>query len=120
MATTQEKQERNWALLCHLSAFAGYVMPFGNIFGPLLIWLLKKDESPLVDYHGKESLNFQISLTIYALVGAFLLITIIGIPLGMLLLLFAVIAQIVLVIVAAVKVSSGEEYRYPFTIRFIN
>ena len=64
-----DKEERNWAMACHLSALAGYVIPFGNIAGPLLVWLLKKDEYSLVNEQGKESLNFQLSLLIYMLIG---------------------------------------------------
>ena len=60
--------ERMWGMLCHLSTFAGYLVPFGNISGPLIVWLVKKDEYAFVDDQGKESLNFQISITIYSLV----------------------------------------------------
>jgi hypothetical protein len=62
----EEQKNRNWAMGCHLAALALYIgIPFGNIFGPLIIWLIKKDEIPLVDEQGKESLNFQISLILY-------------------------------------------------------
>ncbi len=60
MATMNEKDARTWAMLCHIGAFAGYIIPFGHIIAPLVIWLIKKDESPFVDDQGKESLNFQI------------------------------------------------------------
>jgi uncharacterized Tic20 family protein len=106
---------RTWEVLCHLSALAGYVIPFGHIIGPLVVWLLKRGESPSVDAHGKESLNFQISVTIYAAVCMLLILVVIGIPM---LILLGVIS-LVLVIVAAVKASSGEFYRYPLTIRLI-
>ena len=56
-------------MLCHLSSLAGSVIPFGNIVGPLVVWLIKKDEYAFVDDQGKESLNFQISITIYTVVG---------------------------------------------------
>jgi len=58
------KDDRTWAMLCHLSGLAGYVVPFGNIFGPLIIWLIKRDQSWFVDDQGKEALNFQISWAI--------------------------------------------------------
>ena len=58
-------EEKNYAMLAHLLALAGLILPFGSIIGPLVIWLIKKDESPFVDKNGKESLNFQISTTIY-------------------------------------------------------
>lgn len=115
MAAMNEKDARTWAMFCHLGALAGYIIPFGNIIAPLVIWLIKKDESPLVDDQGKESLNFQISITIYALVALVLTLIIIG----FFLLLAVGIFALVMVIVAAVKVNSGEKYRYPLCIRFI-
>lgn len=107
-------------MLCHLAGLAGYVIPFGNIFGPLLIWLIKKEESALVDAHGKESLNFQISMSIYFLAGIVLMLTIIGLFIGLALIGLTMMAQIVFTITAAVKVTNNEEFSYPFTIRFIS
>src|SRR5258705_68928 len=54
------KDEQNWAMFCHLSALAGFLIPFGNIVGPVVVWLIKRAEMPLVEYHGKEAINFQI------------------------------------------------------------
>jgi uncharacterized protein len=107
--------ERMWAMLCHLSAFAGYLVPFGNILGPLVIWLIKKDQYAFVDDQGKEALNFQISIMIWAAVAAVLCFVIIGIPL----LIAIVIFSIVMTIIAAIKANGGESYRYPLTIRLI-
>lgn len=104
-----------WAMACHLSAFAGYLLPFGHIIGPLIVWLIKGKQSPQVDRHGKEALNFQISMTIYLLISAVLVFAVIGI----FLLAILSIADFILIIVAAVKTRSGEYYRYPLTIRFI-
>ena len=59
--------ERMWGMLAHLAAFSGVVIPFGHIAGPVIVWQIKKDEFPFVDYHGKESVNFQISCVIAAL-----------------------------------------------------
>ena len=110
-----EKNARTWAMLCHLSGLALFVgIPFGNIIGPLVVWLVKKDEFPFVDEQGKESLNFQISITIYAFVAALLVFIVIGIPLLMLL----ILADVILIVVAAVKTNSGQHYRYPLTIQF--
>jgi hypothetical protein len=65
---------RNIAMLWHVAAFAGYIgIPFGNIVGPLLVWLLKREESPFIDVHGKQALNFQISATIYAIISTMLI-----------------------------------------------
>jgi uncharacterized Tic20 family protein len=100
-------------MLCHLSTFAGLIgVPFGNILGPLIAWMIKRDEYPLVDDQGREALNFQISMTIYSLICAVLIITI---PLIFVLLVF----DIVVTIMAALAANKGEYYRYPMTIRLI-
>ena len=102
-------------MLCHLAALAGFLIPFGSIVGPLIIWLIKKDEFPFVDEQGKESLNFQISVAIYGIVSAILIIVVIGI----FLLIALVIADVVLVVMASIQTNKGESYRYPLTIRLI-
>ena len=112
---TAVPQPTTWAVVCHLSALAGLVIPFGNLGGPLIVWLLKKDELPVVNDQGKESLNFQISITIYVIVAVILSFVAIGIPL-----LFALgIFDIVFIIIAAVQASKGIDYRYPLSIRLV-
>lgn len=110
-----KNEEKNWGMACHLAALSLYIgIPFGNILGPLLVWMLKKNESSFVDEQGRESLNFQISVTLYLLVCLLLVFLLVGIPL-----LFVLgIAHLILTIVGAVRASSGENYRYPMTIRF--
>ena len=108
-------EERNMALLCHLISFVGFFVPFGNIVGPLVVWLVKREQSPFVDHHGKEALNFQISLTIYALASLLLMLILVG----FLLLPAVVVFGIVMVIIAAVRANEGVEYRYPLTIRLV-
>jgi uncharacterized Tic20 family protein len=72
---TLTKEERNWAMLSHLLALVGYfAIPFGNIIAPLIIYLVKKDESAFVADQARESLNFQISLSIYELISGFLVL----------------------------------------------
>jgi len=110
--------ERMWAMLCHLSGFAGYfgVVPFASIIGPLIIWLLKRDASQFVDFHGKEALNFQITMSIaYAITIALCFVLI-----GFFILPFLGIWLIVLVVIAAIKASNGEYFRYPLTMRLVN
>ena len=109
------KDERVWGMLCHLSALAFFIFPFGNIIGPLVIWLIKKEEYPFVDEQGKESLNFQISITIYAIGAAILIIILIGIPL----LIGLFIVDFILVIIAGIRANDGIHYRYPMCIRII-
>ena len=102
-------------MLCHLVALAGLAVPFGNVIGPLIVWLVKKDELPFVNDQGKESLNFQISMTIYMLVaGASMLLLI-----GFILLPIVALVDIIFTIVAAIQANTGQPYRYPMTIRFI-
>jgi len=109
------KEERTWAMLCHLTALGKYILPLGNILGPLIIWLIKKDQSWFVDDQGKESLNFQISMTIYLIIAGLSIFVLIGIVL----LPMVALADLVLIIVAAIKANEGVAYRYPLTIRFI-
>ena len=111
-----KKDENLWGMLCHLSALAGFVIPFGNIIAPLIIWILKKDEFPHVDDQGKESLNFQISITIYFIIGVILVFVAIGIVILPLIALFALI----MIIIASIKANDGVKYRYPLTIRLVN
>lgn len=108
-------EEKNWAVFAHLATFAGFIVPLGNIIGPLVIWLMKRDQSAFVDHHGKEALNFNISFTIYAIVAAVSIIVLVGLAL----LPIVLITWLVLVIVAAVRASSGEYYVYPFTMRLV-
>ena len=63
--TDANRNLRMWCMLAHLSALAGLIFPMGNIIGPLVVWLLKRDQSPEIDEHGKESVNFQVSMFIY-------------------------------------------------------
>ena len=109
------KDERTWAMLCHFSAFAGLIFPFGNFLAPLIIWLIKKEELPFVEDQGKEVLNFQISMTIYLLISGILCIILIGIPI----LIGLVIFCFIITIIAAISANDGTPYRYPINIRFI-
>ena len=117
-ALTQQ-EERTWGMLAHLLALAGYIVPFGHIVGPLVIWLIQKDKSAFVDQNGKESLNFQISMTIYLAVAIPLGILLVVICIGPLIPIALAVFDIVVVIMAAVKANGGESYRYPLCIRFI-
>ena len=112
-----------WTVLCHASALLGLVMPAaGHVVGPLLVWLLKRGESAEIDAHGKESLNFQVSMFIYTSILGVITFILVFVLIGFLLIpLFAVlfIADIVLVIVASLQANEGRLYRYPFTIRLV-
>lgn len=108
-------QVRNWALAAHLSAFVGAAI-WLSFLGPLVVWLVKRDEHPFIALHATEALNFNLSVLLYTVVGVILAFLLIGIPI----LILIGVAWLVLTIVAAVKAANGEEYRYPLTIRFIS
>jgi uncharacterized Tic20 family protein len=98
-----------------LSSFASFLIPFGGIIGPLICWSAKKNESAWVDYHGKQSLNFQLSILIYSLICIPLIFIFVGILfLGALLLM-----EFILVIIASVRTGQGEKFSYPLTIPFL-
>jgi uncharacterized Tic20 family protein len=108
-------EQRQWAMFAHLSALIGLIVPFGNVLGPLVIWLVQKDKMAFVDDQGKEALNFQITVFGAALISAFLMFILIGF-----LLIFVVgLGALVLTIIAAIKANEGVAYRYPLTIRLI-
>jgi uncharacterized Tic20 family protein len=101
---------------CHLSALSCWLgIPFGNIVAPLILWLLGKNESEFVNAQGKESLNFQLSISIYAFFSFFLMFILIGIPI----LIVLALLQIITVLIASVQASEGKSFRYPVTMRLI-
>src|ERR1041385_2320765 len=106
---------RTWCALCHASALLGVFLHFpGHLIPPLIVWLVKRDRSPEIDAHGKESVNFQISMLIYNAIAAVFCIALIG----FVLLPVLWILNAVFVIIAAIQASDGKFYRYPMTIRF--
>jgi len=108
--------DKNWAVIAHLSAIAGLIIPFGNVVGPLVVMLTKGKESDLVGDQAREALNFQITATIAFLIAMVLMFVLIG----FLLMPIIGIADLVLVIMAAVAASRGERYRYPLALRLIS
>ncbi len=111
-----ERRPSTWVLLCHLSPLVLFLgIPFGHLLGPLVIWLIFKDRDHVVDREGRKVLNFQITVTIYLALSALLMLILIGF------LLFGavLIADIVLSIRAAIKISNMEDYEYPFSYRFL-
>lgn len=135
---SREQNIRTWSMLCHLSALAGIIFPLGAVLGPLIIWLIKKNELPEIDPHGKASLNFQ--LTVFL---AYIVLTIImlgfwgfgfgfgvfwrspfsflfgwGFGIGMLLGLLN-LAALILAAVAGIKANNGESFKYPVAIPFV-
>jgi uncharacterized Tic20 family protein len=117
------RDARRWAMFCHLAGLCGLlpVVPaVGSIIGPLIIWQIKKDDFRFVDDQGKEAVNFQISVLLYALIGCLVcVITCVGIVLIPFVLAAVYVFDLVFLLIAGVKANSGEHYRYPLTIRLI-
>lgn len=106
-----KSDDKLWIVLSHLSLFLGV-----GIILPLIVFLVKKDESKMVRHHAKEALNFHISIYIYAVLCIPLFMIVVGVPL----LLLLGVGSSILAIVAAVRGAERQEYRYPLTIRFIS
>jgi uncharacterized Tic20 family protein len=107
--------EKTWGMLAHLSALCGFVIPFGTIIGPLVVWLVKKESMPFVADQGRESLNFQITVAIAFLICIPLMFVVIGLFLAVV----VGIGALVLTIIAGIKAQNGETYRYPFALRLV-
>lgn len=106
---------RLWGMLAHLAGLIGFIIPFGNLIGPLIVWQVKKDQMPFVDDQGKESLNFQITISLAALVCMVLMLVLIG----FVLLPLVGLVALVLMVIAGIKANGGERYRYPLVLRLI-
>lgn len=104
----RSENDNLWILFSHLSLLLGV-----GLIVPLIVYLVKKDESPIVTHHAREALNFHISITIYSLVCAVTCVGIVLIPvIGIVAMVFSIIA--------AVSASDPAPYRYPLTIRLVN
>ncbi|HJT44952.1 MAG TPA: DUF4870 domain-containing protein [Chthoniobacterales bacterium] len=115
--TLSTSEIRNWCVLCHAAALLGFFFHFlGHLLGPLIVWLIKRGDAPEIDAAGKESLNFQISMLIYDIIAGILCLVLIGIPI----LIALWILNTVFVVIASIKTSEGQIYRYPLTIRFLS
>lgn len=99
------QEAKNMAMLCHLLGLVGFL-------GPLIFWLIKKDEHKFINEAGREALNFQLSLLICFAIVCFTVVGVVLIP-------ALVVLNIIFVIVAAAKTSDGKPYRYPIAIRFV-
>ncbi len=122
---TLTEEDKTWALLAHIGTLVAAYVALGFL-APLIVMLVKGDSSPFARRHAVESLNFQISLLIYSVVGAVLafLLTVVTFAVGLVVIvpvaILLVMGVLVLIIVATVKASNGEMYEYPLTIRLIS
>jgi len=113
LSPTPSQEARQWAMFCHFAAFAGLLIPFGNLLGPLIVWQVKREADPYIDQQGKEAVNFQITVTLAMLVSCLLMLVLVG----FLLLALVGAGALVLTIIAGIKANEGVAYRYPFTWR---
>jgi uncharacterized Tic20 family protein len=135
---TREQNVRTWSMLCHLSALAGLLFGLGSVLGPLLVWQIKKNELPEIDRHGKEALNFQLTILIINLIVSVVFIGFMGAAFGfghfwrrspfslfsggfgiVSIVVIINLAAWILAVIAGLKANNGEFYKYPFAIRFI-
>lgn len=134
---TRDQNVRTWSMLCHISALAGLFFGLGNVLGPLLVWQIKKNELPEIEPHGKEALNFQLTILLINIAAGILFIGFMGAAfgigriwrspfslwsggfgLGAIIIIINLVAFI-LAVIAGLKANNGEPYKYPFAIRFI-
>lgn len=108
-------EDTSYYLLMHLSQFCGIMIPFLGILAPILLWLVQKDDDPVVDEHGRNILNWNISFLIYMVicgVSMFLFI-------GFILIWIPIILMIIFPIIGAIKASNGEVWKYPLSLKFL-
>ncbi|MFB2803292.1 DUF4870 domain-containing protein [Shewanella seohaensis] len=116
MIESVTKSERDFGLLVYASSLIGYLVPLGSILGPLILWLMKREESAFVDQCGRSCLNFKLSLLIYVIISG--LLAFVGI--GFIFLIILGILDLVCTILGIIKASEGQVYRYPLTIKFLS
>lgn len=112
---TVPREERNFGVIVHVAALAVHIIPFGNILGPLIVYLMKRDDSDFVEACGKNCLNFELSVTLYAAIC--LVLALVGI--GFFLLGALWLFNLICIVIAAVKASEGKVFNYPLAIRFM-
>src|SRR5262245_8728386 len=129
----REQNVRTWSMLVHLAALSVFIFTPGLVLGPLLVWQIKKNELPEVDKHGKEAVNFQLTVVIVNIILMFVLfgtigssffwrspVFMLGPGLGVGFIIWCInLLSIILAVVAGLRANNGEFYRYPIAIRFI-
>lgn len=110
-----ERDQRVWCMLCHLSALLGYIVPFAHVLAPLLIWIAKRNTTRGIDDAGRESLNFQLTVSLFGLVGIMLS----AVFIGLVMLFTLVVFHFCMTLVAALRAQRGESFRYPLTLRIV-
>lgn len=110
------REARKWGMICHLSALIGILgNGIGFLLGPLVVWLIKREDHPFIDEQGKEAVNFQITMFLALLVSALLALVLIG----FLFMIIIAFLMIIFPIIGAIRASDGKNYRYPVSLRLI-
>ena len=112
---SNERESRQWSMFLHLSVLTGFIVPLAGLVAPIVIWQMKKDDSPKLDIHGKIVVNWVLSMILYMIVSVVLSFVVIGLPM----LLALVVLNIVFPIIGGIKANNGETWRYPLSIRFM-
>ena len=110
-----QQDSYNKAMWIHLSGFSGYLVPFGNVIAPAILWVLWKEEDAFIDDQGREAVNFQLSILVYFMISILLFIIFIGI----ILMIGVGVFHVAMTVIAAIRSSQGISFRYPIIIRFI-
>ena len=113
---TAKRVDSQLLVVTHLSQLLTYITGFGGLIVPLILWLTQKDRVVSMDEHGKQIINFQLSLLLYIIIG---IPSILLVGLGILILIFVGIIGFIIPIVNAVRASNGESPSYFATIQFI-
>ena len=107
---------------CHLSALSGFVVPFGTVLGPLLVWQIKKNEFPSVEAHGKAAMNFQLTVLIALVAGGIIGFILSFFCVGFLVFLILppiALCAVIFAIIAGLKANEGVDYNYPYSLKLV-
>lgn len=116
---TNERDARLWAAILHASMLSSNLIPFAGFVVPIVIWLVKRDELPDLDQHGRAAVNWMISAFLYAVGATILWFTVIGIPVAIILWIGLWVANIAFPLIAAIKAYDGLHWRYPASLSIL-
>jgi len=115
-----DADERQWGMIAHLSLLAFYLGGIGLLIGPIVVWMMKKNESEFVDECGKEAVNFALSCLIWLVASIVMFFTLVLAPVAIAIWIFGGLFVTIVSVVAGIKANSGVLYRYPLTLRLIS
>ncbi len=113
-------EEKQWGMFAHLASLAGIIIPLGNLLGPLIVWLVKKDSSPFVRNAAAGAFNFSITMALISILGWILNFTVVLAIIGIPLVLLGAFGAIVLGVVGAIKSWNGVAFTYPFQFKILS